>query len=114
MDPMYLGLIDGPFVPHNLTSTQQSPVPLPQFKMASRLKSQWPPGPKRNPHIIFFRSSQKSQQTNPLQIPQRGPHEERGLPTGHFAYLSKTSFLGSPVKEPSPRFLELLKKYRVR
>jgi len=27
--PMNLGLIDGPFVPHNLISAQESPVPLP-------------------------------------------------------------------------------------
>ena len=25
---IHLGLIDGPFVPHNLISTQESPVPL--------------------------------------------------------------------------------------
>jgi len=36
---------------------------------------------------------------NPLQVPQQGPYKERGLSTGHFAYLSKTS--SSPVKEPS-------------
>ena len=33
---MHLGLIDGPFVPHNLISTQESPVPLPKFHMALR------------------------------------------------------------------------------
>jgi len=36
--PMHLGLIDGPFVPHNLISTQESPVPLLKFQMAPRLK----------------------------------------------------------------------------
>jgi hypothetical protein len=35
---MHLGLIDGTFVPHNLMSTQESPVPLPKFQMAPRLK----------------------------------------------------------------------------
>jgi hypothetical protein len=35
---MHLGLIDGPFVPHNLISPQRSPVPLPKFQMAPRLK----------------------------------------------------------------------------
>jgi len=35
---MHLGLIDGPFVPHNLISAQESPVPLPKFQMAPRLK----------------------------------------------------------------------------
>jgi hypothetical protein len=36
--PMHLGLIDGPFVPHNLISAQDSPVPLPKFQMVPRLK----------------------------------------------------------------------------
>jgi hypothetical protein len=36
--PMHLGLIDGPFVPHNLISAQESPVPLPKFQMVPRLK----------------------------------------------------------------------------
>jgi len=37
--PMHLGLIDGPFVTHNLISAQESPVPLPKFQMAPGLKS---------------------------------------------------------------------------
>jgi len=36
--PMHLGLIDGSFMPHNLISTQKSPVPLLNFQMASDLK----------------------------------------------------------------------------
>ena len=35
---MHLGLIDRPFVPHNLISVQESPVPLLKFQMAPRLK----------------------------------------------------------------------------
>ena len=35
---MHLGFIDGPFVPHNLISTQERPVPLPKFQMALRFK----------------------------------------------------------------------------
>jgi len=35
---MHLGLIDGPLVSHNLISTQESPVPVPGFGMAPRLK----------------------------------------------------------------------------
>ena len=35
--PMLLCLIDGPFVPHDLISVQESPVPLPKFQMAPRL-----------------------------------------------------------------------------
>ena len=36
--PMHLGLIEGSFVPHNLISAQDSPVPLPKFQMTPRLK----------------------------------------------------------------------------
>jgi hypothetical protein len=36
---------------------------------------------------------------NPLQVPQQDPYGERGLFTGHFAYLSKTSFFRFPSKE---------------
>jgi hypothetical protein len=35
---MHLGLTDRPFVPHNVISTQESPVPLMKFHMAPRLK----------------------------------------------------------------------------
>jgi len=31
-------LLTGPFVPHNLISARESPVPLPKFQMAPRLK----------------------------------------------------------------------------
>ena len=36
---MHLGFTDGPFVPHNLISVQESPVPLPKLQMAPDLKS---------------------------------------------------------------------------
>jgi len=34
---VHLGLMDGPFVPHNLIPTQESPVPLLTFQMDPRL-----------------------------------------------------------------------------
>jgi hypothetical protein len=92
---MHLGFINGPFVPHNLIPTQESPVPLPKFQMAPRLKILMASGSKRNPDITFI-VSQKSRQTNPLQVPQQGPYKERSPSTGHFAYLSKTSPFGFP------------------
>jgi len=46
MVPMHLGLIDRPFVSHNLISTQESPVPLLKFQMTPRLKILMAPGPK--------------------------------------------------------------------
>jgi len=44
---MHLGLIDGPYVPHNLISAQDSPVPLLKFQMAPRLKILMSSGSKK-------------------------------------------------------------------
>jgi hypothetical protein len=101
MDRTHLSLIDRPFVPHNLISIQESPVPFLKFQMAPRLKISMASGFKRNLDILFF--SQKSQQMNPLQVPQQGPYEERGPFTGHFAYISKTSSFGFPSKGVRPQ-----------
>ena len=49
-----------------------------------------PPGPRKEPRYTFL-VSQKSQQTNPLQVPQQGPYGEGGPFTGHSASLSKPS-----------------------
>jgi hypothetical protein len=48
---MHLGLIDGPFVPHNLISTQESPVPLLKFQMTPILKMA--SGSKKGTQIYF-------------------------------------------------------------
>jgi hypothetical protein len=50
---MHLGLIDGPFVPHNLISTQESPVPLPKFQMAPRFKIVMASVSKKGTQIYF-------------------------------------------------------------
>ena len=50
---MYLGLIDGSFVPHNLISTQYSPVPLLKFQMAPRRKIITAFGYKKGTQIYF-------------------------------------------------------------
>jgi hypothetical protein len=92
---MHLGLIDEPSVPHNLISTQESPVLLPEFQMAPRLKILMASGSKKEPRYTFL-VSQKSRQTNPRLVPQQGPSKERGPSTGHFAYLSKTSSFRFP------------------
>jgi len=51
---MHLGLIDGPFVPHNLISTQDSPVPLLKFQMAPRLKILMASRSKKGNQIYFY------------------------------------------------------------
>jgi hypothetical protein len=50
---MHLGLIDGPLVPHNLISAQESPVPLPEFQMTPRLKNIISSGSKKGTQIYF-------------------------------------------------------------
>ena len=51
--PMHLGLIDGPFVPHNLISAQESPAPLPKFHMAPRLKILMSSGSKKGTQTYY-------------------------------------------------------------
>jgi hypothetical protein len=84
---MHLDLIDGPFVPHNLISALESPVPLPKFQMASRFKNlnvlwiqEW------NPDILSFSLKSPGKRIT-SRFPQRGPYGERYPLTGHF-YVS--------------------------
>jgi hypothetical protein len=62
--------MDGPFVPHNLISTQESPVPLLKFQMAPDLKFFVLWVHERNPDILLFS----------LKIPVNEPLP--GSPTG--------------------------------
>jgi len=48
---MHLGLIDEPFVLHNLISAQESPVPIPEFQMTPRLKVLMSSGSKKGTQI---------------------------------------------------------------
>jgi hypothetical protein len=99
---MHLGLIDGPFVPHNLISTQESPVPLLKFQMVPRLKILMASGSKKGTQIYFSFLS-KVPANEPPQVPQQGRSGEGGPFTGHFAYLSKTSSFGFPNKGTLPQ-----------
>ena len=99
---MHLGLNDGPFLPHNLISTHDIPVPLLKFKMAPRLKILMASGSKKGPQIYFTFLSKVPANEPPPGSPT-GPLW-RGRPVYRpFAYLSKTSSFGFPSKEPSPK-----------
>jgi hypothetical protein len=88
MVPMHLGLIDGPFVPHDLISAKESPVPLPKFQVAPRLNILMFCGSKKGTQIYFpFLSKSPGK-----QIPSRFPNGahiyiERYLLIGYF-YIS--------------------------
>jgi len=72
MVPMHLGLIDMPFVPHNLISAQESPVPLPKFQMAPRLKILNSSGSKKGTQIYYAFLSKVLASESPPGSPQ-GP-----------------------------------------
>ena len=73
---MHLGLIDRPFMPHNLISAQDSPVPLPKFQMAPRLKTLMSSGSKKGPHIYYPSLSKSSSKGSPSRFPN-GARMER-------------------------------------
>jgi len=69
MVPIHLGLIDGPFVPHILISTQESPVPLPKFQMAPRLKILMSVGSKKGTQIYYPFLSKSPGKWTPSRFP---------------------------------------------
>jgi len=89
MIPMHLGLIDGPYVPQNLTSNQESPVPLLELQMTPKIQILMPSELKKEPSYTFS-FCHKSQQINSIQVPQQGPNGERYLITGCFSKSLET------------------------
>jgi hypothetical protein len=72
---MHVDYTGWPFVPHNLISAQYSPVPLPKFQLAPRLKILISSGfQEKNPDVLSF-SLKKSRQTNAVQISNAAPIE---------------------------------------
>jgi hypothetical protein len=81
MVPMYLGLIDGPFVPRNLISTQESPVPLLKFQMAPRQNLNGHQVQERSADILFF-SLKSPGKLTPSWFSNRAPMEREALLQG--------------------------------
>jgi hypothetical protein len=96
--PMHLGLIDGPFVPHNLLSAQERPVPLPNFQMAPRLKILMSSGSKKGTQISYNFFSAVPASESPSGSPT-GPIW-RGIPVSR-AYFNLSSSV--PSKGALPR-----------
>jgi len=71
---LHLGLIDGPFVPHNI-SAQESPVPLPKFQMAPRLRILMSSGSKKGTQIYYHFLSKSPGKQIPSRFPNRAPME---------------------------------------
>jgi hypothetical protein len=100
---MHLSLIDGPFVPHNLISTKESPVSLLKFQIAPRLKILMVPASKKGTQIYFSFPS-KVPANEPFPGNPTGPLW-RGRPFTGLLHISQKPYLsGFPVMEP---FLEV-------
>jgi hypothetical protein len=106
---MHLGLIGRPFVPHNLISTQESPVSLLKFQMAPRPKILMASGFKKETRIYSFSLKSRGKQT-PSRFPNRTPMEREAHLQGILRISQKPHLSGSPVKEPSLKvpFMESL------
>jgi len=93
---MNLGLIDGPFVPHNLISALDSPVPLPKFQMAPRFKILMSSGSKNGTQIYCPFLSKVPAVEFPPGSPKGAPMERntrlQGIFTSLLIYLFNISF----------------------
>jgi hypothetical protein len=103
--PMHLGLIARSIEPHNLITTQDSPVPLPKFQMAPRLKILMSSGSMKGTQIYSpFLSERPSKRilsrfTNGAAV-ERDTHLK-----GIFTYLLIYLFISKTLrKEHSSKF----------
>ena len=106
--PTHLGLIDRPSVSHNLISAQDSPVPLPGFQVAPRLKILMSSGSKKGTQNPFL--SKSPGRRIPSRFPNGAPMGRdtrlHGIFTSLVMYLFNISFGVSskgdrPPKSPS-------------
>ena len=103
--PMHLGLIDGPFVPHNLISAQESPVPLPKLQMAPRLKTSMSSGSKEGTHIYYHFLSKCPGKRITSRFPNWPPMERDTRLQGIFTNLLIYIYISKVLRnEPSPMF----------
>jgi hypothetical protein len=87
---MHLGLIDRPFVPHNLISAQESPVAFPKFQL--NLIAFWIH--KRNLCMLYF-SLKRSWQANPSMFSNRATMERDAHLQSLFYLSSRVSSKGA-------------------
>jgi len=98
---MHPGLIDGPFVPHNLISAQDSPVSFTKV----------PLGPRKEPTYTILFSQKVPASESPPGSPM-WPCGERYLLTGHFYIsLDLSLYFQGPKKRVSLHIPQTLGPY---
>jgi len=88
MVPMLLGLIDGPFLPLNLMSAQESPVHLPKFQITPRLKIFMSSESKKGTEMYYLFVSKNPGKRIPSRLPNGVPMERDTRLQGIFTSLS--------------------------
>jgi len=102
---MHLGLLDGPFVPHNVISAPDSPVPLPKFQMAPRLHDLMSSGSKKGTQIHYPFLSKSPSKRIPSRFPKWASVERHIHLQSNFTspYISLFIFLSeSSLRDPPP------------
>jgi hypothetical protein len=97
---MHLGLIDGPFVPPNLITTQDSPVPLLKFQMAYILKILMASRSKKGTQICFSFLSKVLANEPPPGSQTGSLWRRRPVYRAFCISLKNLIFRVPPVKEP--------------
>jgi hypothetical protein len=100
MVPKHLGHIDGSLVPHNLISVQESPIPLPRFHMAPRLKVLiMSSGSKKGTQLYFPFLSECSGKQIRSRFPRGVPMERDTHLQGIFTYLLIFLFISKALRK---------------
>jgi len=92
MVQMHLGLIGGPFVPHILISTEESPVSLLKFKLAPSLKISMASGSRKGNQIYFSFLSKVPANEPPPGSPTGSPWRGRPVYTAFCISLKNLIF----------------------
>jgi hypothetical protein len=102
MVPMHLGLLDKPFVPHNLISAPDSPVPLPKLQMTPTLKILMSSGSKKGTQIYFPFLSKSPGKRFPYRFPNGAPIESDTRLQGIFTHLLIYLFISKALRKERP------------
>jgi hypothetical protein len=101
---MHVGLTDGPFVPHNLISAQENPVPLPEFQMDPRLKILMFCGSMKKTDILPFplKKSPGKRIPPPPRFPNGTPMERYTHLHYIFTYFLIYLFVSKALRKDCP------------
>ena len=99
---MHLRLINGPCVPHNLISAQESRYQIPKFQMPHRLKILMSSGSKKGTQICFPFLSKSSGKRIPSKFPKGASIERKTRLQGIFTSLLIYIFISKALRKERP------------